>query len=99
MTLELRPITSDCSRTSTEPDRPTKRLTTPNEHAGGIAPTTPPASSSGYLELRLTQCLERRPHVVHQKLGLLPRPEVPALRGLVVVHELRVRPLGPTPRR
>src|SRR5271169_2530164 len=45
-----------------------------------------------------TQRPERRSHLLNEELRLLPGGEVSALGKLVVVDQLRVRPLCPTPR-
>ena len=42
---------------------------------------------------------EGRTHLSTEKVRLLPGREVPAFIELVVIDELRIRPLGPTPRR
>src|SRR5215216_654802 len=49
--------------------------------------------------LDLPQRLEPYAHLIHQKLRLFPRRKVPALVELVVMDELGIRPLRPTPRR
>src|SRR5215204_5835875 len=49
--------------------------------------------------LDLPQRLEPYAHLIHQKLRLFPRRKVPALVELVVMDELWIRPLRPTPRR
>src|SRR6185369_12598220 len=45
-----------------------------------------------------TQRLERRAHLAGEQLRLLPGGEVTAFRQLVVVNELRIGPLSPSPR-
>src|SRR5580765_7578828 len=47
----------------------------------------------------LSQCLESRAHLSHEGLRLLPRREVAPFLEPVVVNELWIRPLRPTPRR
>src|SRR5438876_9581689 len=49
--------------------------------------------------LHLPQRLEPYAHLIHQKLWLFPRRKVPALVELVVMDELGIRPLRPSPRR
>src|SRR5215813_2972968 len=49
--------------------------------------------------LRFAERFERRPHLRSEELGLFPGGEVAAFGHLVVVDQLRIRPLRPTARR
>ena len=48
---------------------------------------------------RFAEWSEARAKLFGKELRLFPCGEVPALRDLVVIHELRIRPLCPIPRR
>src|SRR5262245_14378540 len=72
------------------------------------APAPPHASARGgsvpspHGESRKSGLPERpeaRAHLLDQELRLLPRGEVPALRQLVEVDQVRIRLLRPAPRR
>src|SRR5688572_1922245 len=51
------------------------------------------------IQFELSQRLEPCAHLIHQELRLFPRREVPALVELVVMDEVRIGLLRPSPRR